>query len=273
MESLFPILAALIGLLLGGAINALADDLPLEDPDLRLPHYPDGTPRPRSAWLGLLAFLTGRRASPGGAKLSWRHPLTELATAFLCWDVAIQRGFTGLSFFWFGVMALLVLITVIDLEHRLILFVTIIPGCIYAIIGAALFAVQIAPLISFTDYLWGGAIGFGVFTLLYLGGMLFNSIMTSLRQEEMEEVAFGYGDVMLATLSGLILGWQALIFAIFIAIFAGAAGALIYLVARAFSKGGYEVFTALPYGQYIVFGTIVMMLWRTPLLNYLQGAR
>ena len=119
--------------------------------------------------------------------------------------------------------------------------------------------------------LFGGLLGFAIFFLMYMGGILFSVIMASMRGEELEEVAFGYGDVMLATLSGFMLGWQALIFAIFIAVFAGAAGALLYLAVRLFVRGKYELFTALPYGQYIVFGTIIMMLWRTPLINYLQG--
>lgn len=266
----FVFIAALAGLLVGGVINLLADDLPNNAP-VRLPHYADGTPRPPIAWLGLLAFVTGKRAGADGKAMSWRYPLTEAATALLFAQTAAEYGFSGMSIFWMSILAILVLITVIDLEHRLILFIVMIPSYVYAIIGAILFNQQISDKIVFRDYLFGGLLGFIVFFVLYLGGILFTAIVENSRGEEMEEVAFGYGDVMLATLSGLILGWQALIFAMFIAIFAGAAGALVYLAVRLVVKGKYEVFTALPYGQYIVFGTIIMMLWRAPLINYLQG--
>jgi prepilin signal peptidase PulO-like enzyme (type II secretory pathway) len=73
-------------------------------------------------------------------------------------------------------------------------------------------------------------------------------------------VAFGYGDVMLSTLCGLIIGWQPLIFAMFITIFLGAFGALVYLVVRRLS-GRYNLFTPLPYGPYIVVGTLIMLLF------------
>ncbi len=95
--------------------------------------------------------------------------------------------------------------------------------------------------------------------------------MASVRGELLEEVAFGYGDVLLAMLSGFILGWQALIFAATIAVFLGGAGAILYMAARLVLRGRYEAFTALPYGQYIVIGTLIMMLWRTPVIQVLQG--
>ena len=270
MNIVYLVLVALAGLLVGGLINLLADDLPYTN-QVRRAHYPDDFVRPPLAWLGLAAFLTGKRSSPEGAKLAWRHPLTEIVTAMLFVYIATIYSFTGHALFWMGNIAILVLITVIDLEHRLILFVVIIPACIYVLIGDVVFGTQISDKISFTDYLIGGLMGFLIFFVIYGGGILFSRIMARIRGEKLEEVAFGYGDVMLATLSGFMLGWQALIFAIFIAVFAGFVGSLIYLVARLVVKGKYELFTALPYGQYIVFGTIVMMLWRTPVINYLQG--
>lgn len=262
--------AALAGLLIGAAINLLADDLP-HTSLARLPHYADGTTRPIIAWLGSTAFISGKRTGPDGKAMSWRYPLVEAATALLFAATTAEYGVSGMSIFWMGILAILILITVIDLEHRLILFIVMIPAYVYALIGAALFNQQINDKIVFRDYLLGGLFGFVIFFVLYLGGILFTIIMEKTRHEEIEEVAFGYGDVLLATLSGLVLGWQALIFAIFIAIFAGAAGALLYLAVRMVVRGKYELFTALPYGQYIVFGTIIMMLWRAPLINYLQG--
>jgi leader peptidase (prepilin peptidase)/N-methyltransferase len=264
------VIATIAGLLIGGVINALADDLPVTY-RLRRIHYRDGEPRPAIAWLGVLAFLTRHRTSPGGAKLTWRYPAVELIMMAFYLYLAFNYGLSGHALYWMGCLAILMLITVIDLEQRLILFVVIIPSCIYALVGAALVAPEISEKIFFRDYVVGGVMGFGIFFAMYLGGILFSAAMASSRGEDLDEVAFGYGDVMLGTLAGFMLGWQALIFAIFIAVFAGAAGALIYLSSRIFIKGEYDLFTALPYGQYIVFGTIIMMLWRTPVINYLQG--
>lgn len=251
-----------VGLAAGALVNVLADDLPhYRRP--RLPRYPDGTPRPFIAWSGLLAFLTGKRASPEGARLSWRYPLVEIATIILMFVVvgitANQHRVSDVQrLFYLVYVTIFVLVTVIDIEHRLILFSVIIPSSALALMGAALTPPGGRPTLE--EALSGAVLGFGVFFVLYLGGILFSYFVAKARGQALSEVAFGYGDVMLAALSGLILGWQALIFAMFITVFLGALGALVFLVGRALT-GRYDMFTALPYGPYIVIGTLIMLLF------------
>jgi prepilin signal peptidase PulO-like enzyme (type II secretory pathway) len=93
--------------------------------------------------------------------------------------------------------------------------------------------------------------------------------MSAMRGEEIGEVAFGFGDVMLGMLSGLLLGWQAFLFGFMITLFLGAAGAVLYLLSRLVTRTGYAMFTALPYGPYIVLGTVIMMLWREEVRAFL----
>lgn len=169
--------------------------------------------------------------------------------------------------FWLIYMAIFVLITVIDLEHKLILFVVIIPSSVLAIVDAVLTPVNQPP--DIISALIGGAVGFGVFFVMYNGGFLFTYIMGKIRGEEITTVAFGYGDVMMATLSGLILGWQALIFAMFLTVFLGALGAIAYLLSRSLLGQRYSMFTAIPYGPYIVLGTVIMLLFRTEVSSFL----
>ena len=263
----------LLGILIGGVLNVLADDLPnYRRP--RLPHYPDGSLRPISAWFGLSAFLLGKRTSPNGAKLSWRYPLTEIASAVamivvLVNVVAEDPAMPPLHMvFLLFYMAIFVLITVIDVEHKLILFSVIIPSCVVALLDSLLTPPPYGPGLG--DALLGGALGFGVFFAMYLGGYLFTYIVAKARGIQVDEIAFGYGDVMLATLSGLILGWQPLIFAMFITIFVGAFGAFIYLVAVRVMGSRYTMFTALPYGPYIVIGTIAMLIFSETVSVFLR---
>src|SRR5258708_25546174 len=115
---LFAIIAALLGIPVGALINALADDLPDTD-RVSKPHYSDGTPRPVTAWSGILAYLTGHQSGPDGKRLSWRQPVTELVTAIVFGITGWINGFSALTIFWLGIMAILILITVIDLEARL----------------------------------------------------------------------------------------------------------------------------------------------------------
>lgn len=281
------ILITLAGLAAGAVVNVLADDLPLRRP-LRLPRYvsdekkrsihlpqsedDNSTPlalldderRPPIAWSGIMAFLSGSRTSPQGVRLSWRYPLAELLTTGLMLTAYFAtRDDPEVSslqlIFWLAYMAILALVTIIDIEHKLILFVVIIPTAALTVLDAILTPSNHGPHLR--DALYGGALGFFVFFLLYNGGFLFTYVMGALRGEKIEEIAFGYGDVMLATVSGLMLGWQALIFAMFITVFLGAFGAFIYLTTRSLLGGKYSAFTALPYGPYIVIGTLVMLLF------------
>lgn len=255
------VVVALIGILAGGMVNALADDLPYHRWPA-LPRYPDGERRPLTAWLGLTAFLLGQRTSSGGAQLSWRYPLAEIGTSgLMVLALLLTQSDPDVSslqqVFYLAYMAIFVLIIVIDVEHRLILFAVIVPSCALAILDAMLTPVSSKPDLS--TALIGGLVGFGVFFIMYLGGILFSYLIAKMRGYELPEVAFGYGDVMLSTLCGLILGWQPLIFAMFITVFLGAFGALVYLFVRKLS-GRYNLFTPLPYGPYIVIGTLVMLL-------------
>lgn len=287
------LLAALLGLLVGGVVNVLADDLPLRrsprtpryvsDDKKRAIHLPpeernidltDDPQRPVIAWLGITAFLFGGRTSPDGTvTLSWRYPLAEILTMLLMivtvYTVNTSEYLEDVStlqvIFWLVYMGILSLIVVIDIEHKLILFVVIIPTAVLCVIDAAITDYQ--PDIR--EALFGGTAGFIVFFIMYNGGFIFTYVMGKLRGEEIDEIAFGYGDVMMATVSGLMLGWQALIFAMFITVFMGAFGALLYLLSRRLIGAKYSAFTALPYGPYIVAGTIAILLYRAPITDLL----
>ncbi|XWX04954.1 A24 family peptidase [Aggregatilineales bacterium SYSU G02658] len=260
---LFDIILLVVGgLICGVAVNALADTLPYY-PFQRAFRYANDVPRPLLAWSGLLAFVTGRRRPaqfPQTPALSWRYALTELSViglfllAYSARDT-MPGANTNPFVLTLLYMALFVLITVIDLEHRLIQFVVIIPAIVLAFVDAALF-----PPPDLGEALRGALTGFGVFFALYVGGFGFTYVMGALRGRKVTTVAFGFGDVMLITFVGALLGMAFVIIAMFIAVFLGAIGAGIYLIVRLLLRGRYELFTAIPYGPYIVAAAILMML-------------
>jgi len=283
MDVVIAIAAGLLGVLAGGIINVLADDLPRRQNPQR-PHYPDGTPRPVSAWLGITAFALGHREPPEGAlpppdwdanspfgdtdrapsrRLGWRHPLVEIVTgaAFAAMSLAFADEPNLPA--WFVFVAIMILVTVIDIEYRLILFVVIVPSSAFALIVAAVSPEGGKP---FTDFLLGGVLGFALFFAMFLGGGAFSAFT------QRDEVAFGFGDVMLAMLSGFILGWRAFIFASLITVFAGALGAVLYLFGRAAMGRRHKWFTPLPYGPYIVIGTLAMLLFRDEVARLLGAS-
>lgn len=267
MGFLIFVVAVFVGFLAGILVNALSDSMPHERSP-KLPHYPDGSPRPISTWSGTLAFLLGERENDEGSRLSWRHPIVEVFMGLFFGFIVMNWSNHERTIIWMIYITILMVVAVIDIEHYLILFPVIIPSCIIALIIAVIFPESDRKTV---DYLIGAAFGGGVFLLLFWGGVFFSSVVASARGEKLEEVAFGFGDVILATLCGLMIGWQAFIFALLITVFAGAAGAMLYMVLRLVWKQQYSMFTALPYGPYIVFGTVVMMLWREEIKTLLGG--
>lgn len=264
-------LAGIIGVLVGGLINLLADYLPatraatLHDnspPSAFYPTYPDGTRRPPLAWLGLLAFLTRQYTAPTGSKLLRRHILVEIGLGVAyAWFVTARPWDLNL-FFQLAFLAFLLLIAVIDIEHKIIPLVVILPACVLALIAAWLVP---EPPPNITNALLGGLVGFAIYFAFFLGGILFSTLTNT------NEVAFGFGDVLLGILSGMILGYMSLLFAVFVTILLGAAGAALYLGSRIITRGRYSLFTALPYGPYIALATALLMFWRIQVVQIIFG--
>lgn len=245
------------------AVNALADDLPRRVRPT-LPHYPDGERRPLIAWSAVLAFISGYWASSRGSMLTWRHIWAEVGTLLLCvftYHMTSQRVDTSplQMVFWLIYAAIFSLITVIDIEHKLILFVVINPFVVIAILDALLTGTTARPEI--VESLIGGAVGYGIFFLMYQGGFLFTAVLGRARGQEITETAFGYGDVMLAGVVGLVLGWKMFLFSMTITIILGALGAIVYLILLRLIGSRYSAFTALPYGPYIVAGCMILILF------------
>ncbi len=205
--------------------------------------------------------------------LTWRYPLTELLTVglFILAASAAQEQNLGLVqvAFWLAYMAIYALITVIDIEHKLILFIVVIPSAVLALINALFFPEVVnTPQNAFL----GAVAGFVPFFILYQGGFIFTYILGQARGEKIDTVAFGYGDVMLMTLSGLILGLDRTLIALFITVFLGALGAIGYMLLRSILGKRYSLFTAIPYGPYIVIAFVIMLLYgdavRKSILGY-----
>lgn len=266
------VLGVLIGFVVGSLVNALADYLPsarfaaLTDDGIEpapfQPHYPDGTIRPVLAWSAVLAALTGRWQGSSGSKLSRRHILTELLLAAAYALILGHFGWNTQTVFYLIVLAFMGLITIIDVEHKLVLFVVVLPAALIAVLDSALAPVP-PPILK--DSLVGGGVGFILFFVMFLGGIVFSRISGT------NEIAFGFGDVMLGILSGLLLGWRPIFFALILTVILGAIGAVAFLASKALSRTGYSMFTALPYGPYIVVATLIVMFWREEIRLLLSG--
>lgn len=240
------LLYAIVGFLVGGVLNALADTLPSKT-RLRRPYcaFCDAAHRP-VAWLATTGFLLARgRCAYCDAPLPLRGVLVELATAMVYVYVYSRFGLTGHMLLLSVYLAILILITVIDVEHRLVLNRVIGPAILLALVAG-----PFTPGLNWKQMLVGGLVAFGLFylvALVYPGGM-------------------GAGDVKLAAFIGLITGFPTVFVALLIGIFAGGLASLVLILTRLRSRRDY-----IPYGPFLVIGGAYALLWGQPIIDdYLE---
>lgn len=154
------------------------------------------------------------------------------------------------------IVTFLSLVFVIDFEHRLILHPV-------SIFGAILFFVLGIILNGWKVSLLGGGIGFLFMYFLYLFGLLFSRWIAKRKGINSEEVALGYGDVNLAAILGLLLGWPRIAVLLFLAILMGGIFSALYMVVLKIKKK-YELFTAIPYAPFMIISTLILLYISTP---------
>lgn len=252
------VLYALLGLLLGAGINLCADQLPRWRTVRRTPFCPYcEKPRPWWSWAGTLAYLRFKPGCPHcGAAIPWRHPLVELGTAAVFAFLWHQYNHEPMLLMLYSIYSvILMLVLVIDLEHRLILNVVMYPAWGVALLGSFLHPEPYFYRLA----LIGGAIGFGLLFLVYLLGEVFVKVMSRVRGKPIHAVAFGFGDVRLGAFIGFMLGFPQVLSAIFIAVLLGGIGGLVYWFVRAIVLRSYSLFTAIPYGPFLVIGAAIVL--------------
>jgi prepilin signal peptidase PulO-like enzyme (type II secretory pathway) len=240
---------ALIGLGLGVVINLLADSLPIRRRVTGPGCQSCGGPRPFSAWSALVGTVAGgNRCRYCGTGRGVRSVAIEVgailgATALYLRDPAAWPLATGVVAGF-----IFLLIGIIDLEHRLILHMVSLPSAL--ILGVMR---SLDPGQGLAKTLAGGAAGFGILLAMYLLGIVFSRVAAARRARPLDEVAFGFGDVMLGGVLGLALGWPGVIVGIVLGVFAAglfSLGLLVFHLARR----TYESHLAIPYGPFLLLG-------------------
>lgn len=234
-----------IGLISSAIINILADTLPYKSHNF----YPvcSGCGN-RIGWKD---YLLGKNCPNCGH----RHLARFYIATFFSITLSIAWGLNpGLIKMPFAVGMILytylALIVVIDLENRLILYSTCIAGGGFALI----FGIHYN---GWQQTLIGGLVGFGVMLVLYLIGGVFGKWLSKKNQKEYDD-ALGFGDVNLAGISGLLVGWPAIAGGLMGAILAGGLCSLIILVSMLIRKD-YQPMKAIPYAPFIVLATAVIL--------------
>jgi leader peptidase (prepilin peptidase)/N-methyltransferase len=242
------VLVLIAGLLLGGLINVLADDLPRRRNPQRPHCLQCGHIYAVHGWLATTRRLFVGRACPECGQVSGQRGLAvEVGTAV--YFVALYLLLDDPAVYWLYALysAILILVIVIDLERRLILHVVTFPTTIFAIaVGSWLDSYNLWYLA-----LLGAVAGYAIFYLLYLlGQWLFGP------------GALGFGDVTLSMTLGAMLGLHRLPFALIIGIFLGGAASLLLLATRRGKFG-----SRFAYGPYLAVAGLAMLIWGMYFVN------
>jgi leader peptidase (prepilin peptidase) / N-methyltransferase len=230
-------LAAVVGAIFGSFLNVVAYRLPrgesLSRPRSRCPQCQ--TPIKPYDNVPVLSWLALRgRCRTCRAPISARYPLVEAVTGLLCALVVYHQGLDEDAALGVVLVLLLVPITLIDLDHRIIPNKLTLLGAVLAPAIVALTQPDAIP-----EHLIAGAGAGGFFLLAVLAyprGM-------------------GMGDVKLAAVLGLFLG-RDVVPGLFVAFLVGTlVGAAI--MARKGAQEGRK--TAVPFGPFLAFGAVVAL--------------
>jgi leader peptidase (prepilin peptidase)/N-methyltransferase len=243
------LLAALGGLAVGSFLNVVAWRLPRREslvrPGSACPSC--GTPiRPYDNIPVVSWLLLRGRCRTCGTHISARYPLVELATGVLWLLVALRGGEAVEVVLGLVLVTVLVPLVLIDLDQRLLPNRITGPAAIAAVvIGAAL-----AP----------GGLPEQLLAGLAAGGFFFAAALAY-------PAGMGMGDVKLAGVLGLFLGWEVAV-ALFVALMAGTVVG-VAVIARKGAREGRR--TAVPFGPFLALGGVVALLAGDALLDAYLG--
>ena len=255
------VLPLVLGFLAGGLVNYLADVLPRTR---RFSQPVCVNCEHEFSWGKYLLFRACENCGKTRGLRTWLIFFVIVVVSMIVWfspQSKLGYGLNLILLVYFG------LVFVIDLEFRLILHPTSIFGAILGL-GVGWF------LHGIKDTLFGGLAGLVIMFTFYLFGMLFARIRTKrMKKQGLEtddEEALGFGDVILAGILGLMLGWPVIWFGLILGILLGGVVTLPMLLAmlvrKSYNEDAWMVF--IPYGPFFIISAALIIFF-PKLISYL----
>jgi leader peptidase (prepilin peptidase)/N-methyltransferase len=243
------VVVAILGLAIGSFLNVVIYRLPRRQslvwPGSACPQcgtairWHDNIPV--AGWV----MLRGRCRACGG-RISVRYPIVEIVTMLAFLAAWWQTGENLLLVPRLVLIAALIVLFAIDLEHQLLPNAITLPG----IVAGVLFSLLLPPGIR--DSLIGIVVGGGV--LWAIGELWF-------RLRGME--AMGFGDVKMLAMVGAFLGWKLVVVTFVLSSLIGGVAAILLLVS------GRTTWTSrIPYGTFLALAAFIAALWGQPLMDW-----
>ena len=253
MTPFLAVVCAVLGLVVGSFLNVVVHRLPRHEsvvrPRSRCPGcgtqlaWRDNVPV--VSWLALR-----RRCRTCRRPISARYPLVELATAALFAAAALRFGPDAALPAYLVLFAAIVAIAAIDLEHFIVPNRIVYPA-LFASVPLLVVAAAVGDeWASLRDAAVGGLAAWGALLVIHLASPR----------------GMGFGDVRLAGLIGVHLGWLSLghvVTGLFLA-FASAAVVGLGLVAASLRTGKDRV----PFGPFLALGAVAAVLFGGPLISW-----
>ena len=240
----------LFGLCIGSFMNVCIFRLPssksIVHPRSMCPHcgsmikFYDNIPILSYIWLK-------RKCRNCHAPIPFRYPLVELLSGFFALCVYLKYGLTLEALIYYVFIAALLVITFIDLDHQIIPDRITLPGI--PLFFMASFAI---PSIGYKDAILGFLAGGGSLFAVAWGYHLLT------KREGM-----GGGDIKLLAMIGTLVGWQGVLFTIFVASAVGTFAGILSMIGK--SKKGKLL---IPFGPFLSIGAITYIFYGPALINW-----
>ena len=179
--------------------------------------------------------------------ISPRYPLVELLTGVLAWAVYQRFGFQWPALIYFILVAALLVITFIDLDHRIIPDVISLPG-----IPLGFAASFLLPQTRWQDSLLGILVGGGTLLAIAWGYQLLTG-----------KDGMGGGDIKLLAMIGAFLGWKGVLFTIMVSSFTGTIVGITVML-----RMGKNMKLAVPFGPFLAIGAIVYLFFGPQVIDW-----
>lgn len=176
-----------------------------------------------------------------------RYPLVELLTGLLALSVFATNGLTFEWLIYFTFVAALVVITFIDIDHQIIPNIISLPG-IPIFFLASYFLPDMTLLKSLIGILAGGG-------SLYLVAWGYQALTG--------KEGMGMGDVKLLAMIGALIGWQGILFTIFMG---SALGCVVGIPVMLRTKKNMKL--AVPFGPFLSIGAITHLFFGPELIYW-----
>ncbi len=181
------------------------------------------------------------------AKISVRYPLVELLGGLFALCVFLKFGLTIEALIYYAFIAVLLSITFIDIDHRIIPDVISIPGIVVFFLAA--FAI---PTLTWKESLLGVLVGGGS---LFLVAWVYHLLT--------KKEGMGGGDIKLLAMIGALIGWKGVLFSIFVS---SATGTIVGLAAMLATRQNMKL--AVPFGPFLAVGAITYIFFGPELIHW-----